>query len=84
MNRLAWVAMLSAAASAAVAQEIGHKDEGLAFAKQVCATCHAVERGAERSPKLDAPTFEEIAATPGITAAGLAAALQTSHATMPI
>ena len=86
MNWLARVvvaAILIPASFHVRAQDIGHPSEGLSLAKQVCVACHAVEKGADRSPNLDAPTFEDIAATPGMTAAALSAALQTSHSTMP-
>jgi mono/diheme cytochrome c family protein len=81
--RILAIAMLSTANLDVRAQEIGNPSDGLAFAKQVCSGCHAVEKSAEHSPNLDAPTFEEIATTPGMTAAALSAALQTSHSTMP-
>jgi len=57
--------------------------QGLALAKQVCAQCHAVEKGATMSPNAAAPRFEVIANTPGMTTMALSAALQTSHRSMP-
>jgi mono/diheme cytochrome c family protein len=65
------------------AQEISTPGQGLALAKQVCARCHAVEKGASASPAAGAPSFEDIANTPGMTATALSAALHTSHSTMP-
>jgi len=65
------------------AQDISTPGQGLVLAKQVCARCHAVEKGSTASPAAGAPRFEEIANTPGMTATALSAALHTSHATMP-
>jgi hypothetical protein len=42
-----------------------------------------VDKREGRSTDPDAPTFESIAKMPGLSAAALAAALQTSHRTMP-
>ncbi len=53
------------------------------MAKQICAECHAVEKGLFLSRNAAAPRFEDIANMPGMTATALAAALQTSHRTMP-
>jgi mono/diheme cytochrome c family protein len=76
-------ATISAAAGVAQAQQIGQTQHGLALAQDVCAQCHAVTKGAARSPNANAPRFEAIAKTPGMTSAALHAALQTSHRTMP-
>jgi mono/diheme cytochrome c family protein len=65
------------------AQEVGSAGRGLALARQVCAQCHAVEKGQAQSPNADVPTFQEIASIPGMTATALSAALNTSHRTMP-
>jgi cytochrome c len=64
------------------AQE-GDSREGLVVAQQLCATCHSVLRGAAASPNSKAPTFEKIAAVPGMTALALSVALRTSHKEMP-
>jgi mono/diheme cytochrome c family protein len=71
-----------AALSPAHAQE-GDSREGLVVAQQLCATCHAIRRGAAASPNSKAPTFETIAAVPGMTALALSVALRTSHKEMP-
>jgi hypothetical protein len=42
-----------------------------------------VAKTAGRSPNPNAPTFEAIANTPGMTSMALAAAFQTSHRSMP-
>jgi mono/diheme cytochrome c family protein len=56
---------------------------GLAYAKQACASCHAVTASEAHSPDLAAPTFEAIANTPGMTGIALNAWLHTPHRTMP-
>jgi mono/diheme cytochrome c family protein len=56
---------------------------GLTFAKASCASCHAVDAGRAASPNADAPTFEAIANSPGMTKLALDAFLHTSHSTMP-
>jgi mono/diheme cytochrome c family protein len=56
---------------------------GLDYARQVCADCHAVEQGQDQSPNPNAPPFELIANTPGMTATALNAWLHTPHPSMP-
>jgi mono/diheme cytochrome c family protein len=65
------------------AVELGDAQQGLTYAKRVCAECHAVEAGEEQSPHLNAPTFDAVAKTPGMTERALIVWLQTSHPTMP-
>lgn len=50
---------------------------GMAFAQSHCATCHAVGSGI--SPKAEAPSFETIGNTPGLTAETLKPWLRDSH-----
>ncbi len=66
----------------AVAQE-ADVAAGKAYAEQVCAACHAVEQGEEESPLYQAPTFQSVADTPGMTEMALTVWLQSSHPTMP-
>jgi mono/diheme cytochrome c family protein len=80
---MAVAVLIAAAPSLALAQEIGDPVKGLAVAQAQCAGCHALYKGAGVSPNFRAPTFETIAAVPGMTAIALNAALQTSHVTMP-
>jgi mono/diheme cytochrome c family protein len=63
------------------AQEPGNAQAGRTYAHSNCTQCHALGPGV--SPHLDAPTFFALANTPGMTGRALAAALQTSHETMP-
>jgi cytochrome c len=70
------------ALSTARAQE-GDRRKGLAVAQDLCASCHAIYRGAGTSPNVKAPAFETIGAVPGMTALALGVALRTSHNEMP-
>jgi mono/diheme cytochrome c family protein len=66
------------------AQDTGDVERGRRLALEVCASCHAVRAGQTRSPVATAPSFEEIANTPGMTAAALNLWLTAhSHPTMP-
>ncbi len=77
------VAAVLALPVAAEAQEVGNVEAGHAYAKKVCAECHAVERGEKESPYLDLPTFQAVADSPGITDRALAVWLQNPHPNMP-
>ncbi len=68
---------------AAVAQDQGDPKAGLTFAREVCATCHAVEVNDRTSPTPDAPSFTDVAELPSTTPLSLKVWLQTSHPTMP-
>jgi hypothetical protein len=48
-----------------------------------CAECHAIQKEYARSPNANAPRFQAIASTPGMTPIALSAALNTSHHSMP-
>ena len=66
------------------AQEVGNPNQGLRLAHTLCAECHLVDKAAGQSHRIrDAPTFEHIANIPGMSSIALAAALRTSHETMP-
>ena len=82
--RLAILVFLAAAGMpSAHAQEQGDPQQGATFARAICASCHAVEKGNMRSPVAVAPSFSTIAAVPGMTGAALSSSLNTSHRTMP-
>jgi mono/diheme cytochrome c family protein len=80
---VALMAVLACAMGAAQAQGLGDPMKGAAIARQVCAECHAVERGQHPSSNAQAPSFVAIARTPGMTSIALTAALRTSHRAMP-
>ena len=48
-----------------------------------CAECHAIDNGTGASANPNAPTFKDLAKTPGMTSAALTVALQTAHRNMP-
>ena len=76
-----------ASVTAVQAQDIGDIRQGRNFAEDVCASCHAVRAGQTQtqSPLATAPSFEEIANTPGMTAAALNFWLTAQvHPTMPL
>jgi|GEM_PF-469263 len=78
--------MCSCAGHAALDQSSGaHASPvlGLRYAEQVCATCHAVTAAQSQSPNANAPSFEVIANTPGMTGAALNAWLHSPHPSMP-
>lgn len=77
---------LLATAMVAVSANVQGQDpqNGLTWARQVCSECHAVQRQEERSPNARAPTFRQLAATPGMTPTALTVALTTPHAGMPM
>lgn len=57
--------------------------EGRDFAEKVCSACHGVLAQDQTSPKVEAPTFSEIAAKPFWTRTSLMVWFQTPHETMP-
>jgi cytochrome c len=75
--------LLMGAAALAHGQVQGDPTKGRQFAQQICSECHNIERGQRPSPNGQAPNFETIARTPGMTALALTAALRTPHRTMP-
>jgi len=75
-------AALAITTEGAATQEIGQASRGLLLAQRLCAECHAVQKEFARSSNANAPRFEAIASTPGMTAIALSAALNTSHVSM--
>ena len=67
----------------ALAVEPGDPVKGLAYAKDVCADCHAVGAGQKVSPNIKAPPFEAIAHSKLVTMREITAWLQSSHPDMP-
>ena len=75
------LAVLLAMSCVAQAQESGNVEVGHAYAKKVCAECHAVERG--ENDYLNPPSFQMVADSPGITERALAVWLRNPHPNMP-
>jgi mono/diheme cytochrome c family protein len=80
---MALTALLIVGGAPVGAQDVGALVKGGEIAEQICAECHAVHKGQRRSPNAQAPTFETVATTSGMTSIALSAALQTSHRAMP-
>jgi|SRR3954470_16030481 mono/diheme cytochrome c family protein len=68
---------------AAAAQDLGDSKRGHVLAETVCSECHAIDKGAPRSRNGNAPTFQSLANTRGMTATALRVALRTPHQQMP-
>jgi mono/diheme cytochrome c family protein len=66
------------------AQTAGDPKGGSVLAQQVCSVCHATQIGPDLSPNRRAPTFVELATSPGMTSAALMVALTTPHVGMPM
>ena len=73
--------MLCVIAENAGAQQFGDAEEGRQLARENCAECHAIDSSPSANP--NAPTFKDLATTPGMTSAALTVALQTAHSKMP-
>jgi mono/diheme cytochrome c family protein len=90
-RRLALLALMGGAVMAgpiagpvaAGAQEWGDAGKGLQFARKACAECHAVLKRQALSPAPNAPTFKEIANTPGMTWTALVVWFRSVHPTVP-
>lgn len=67
----------------ASAQPPGDAGHGRAYAERVCAECHETAPGVRTPAFAAAPSFSDIAATPGMTSMALAAWFVTSHPNMP-
>ncbi|HEY7647107.1 MAG TPA: c-type cytochrome [Hyphomicrobiales bacterium] len=65
------------------AQEAGDAHQGLLYASRHCTECHTIERGGWTSPNPDAPPFQALANTQGVSWIVLTAWLQSSHKSMP-
>jgi mono/diheme cytochrome c family protein len=70
-------------AAPVLSQELGSAKQGQTLAETVCAECHAVTRGAIRSPFDHAPPFEAIAQMPGMTPMAIRVWLRSAHREMP-
>jgi len=70
-------------AGPSLSQELGDAKRGEDLAKSVCAECHAVEKGQGRSRNGQAPPFQTLARTRGMTPMAITVALRSSHKEMP-
>ena len=83
MKRIVFLGLLLTSVAAVTAQA-QDPQEGAKWTTNVCGQCHAVRIGQPQSPNGRAPTFVELANTPGMTTAALTVALTTPHAGMPM
>ena len=64
-------------------QEMGDGVAGQRLAREVCAECHAVEKGDFMVSLEGAPPFQQVADDPSASEVGLRVFLRTPHKTMP-
>lgn len=81
-RQFAAVILLILGSASAAAQE-GDIARGRLVARDLCASCHAVERGDLNSRNTAAPAFSVIANTRGMSAPALNSYMHSSHETMP-
>jgi len=62
---------------------VGSPEDGLAYAREVCSTCHIVEPSQRRVMLIESLSFAQIAADAGTTEMGLRAFFITPHVVMP-
>jgi mono/diheme cytochrome c family protein len=74
---------LIALSGTAFAQQAGDAASGRGVAEDLCSDCHAIDGSVAVSPNGSAPTFIQVANTPGMTALALTVFFQTPHQTMP-
>jgi mono/diheme cytochrome c family protein len=77
------IAFHAATIASAGAAQVGSVSEGLQLARAICADCHLLGPEEGNSNNASAPTFKDIANTPGMTGAALRASLQSWHKDMP-
>ena len=75
--------LLLAGGAAGAQAQTGDAKKGRAFAEKVCAECHAIVPDQLQSKEPDAPSFQAIANSPGISWIALSVVLRTPHQAMP-
>lgn len=61
----------------------GNAKQGAALAREVCAVCHYVEKGDRGVSAAGAPSFQDVADDPAVTAISLGVFFRSPHQTMP-
>ena len=64
-------------------QDLGDATEGQRFAREVCAACHAVEKGDKMLSQEGAPPFQVVADDPAVSEISLRVFLRSPHENMP-
>ncbi len=83
MARLVSILLVTGALMGWAQAQEGDPAAGLAYAREICAQCHAIDKDSTVSPNPKSPTFSRIANTPGMTGAALLVFFQTPHRAMP-
>ena len=78
------IALVLLLTSAASAQDAGESSRGLKVARVNCSACHAISRNEQLSPNPNAPPFQRVADTPGMTEIALNHLMHSAHKTMPL
>jgi mono/diheme cytochrome c family protein len=73
----------SLAPAPVLGQELGDTVEGQRFAREVCAACHAVEKGDTMISLEGAPPFQDVANDPAASEISLRVFLRSPHENMP-
>lgn len=76
--------LLAALSSSIPARAQTDSSPGQNLATEVCSECHGVELGNLRSPNPNAPSFQELANTPGMNDMTIRVWLQSPHRSMPL
>lgn len=61
----------------------GNTIQGAQLARELCALCHDVEKGDRGISSAGAPSFQDVADDPAVTAIGLGVFFRSPHETMP-
>ncbi|MEM6496233.1 MAG: cytochrome C [Pseudomonadota bacterium] len=70
-------------AGKALSATVGDRGRGLAFARQNCSSCHAIQPQQNFSPVAAATPFQMISEVSGMTETALRVFFQTPHKRMP-
>ncbi|MCC7346643.1 MAG: cytochrome c [Variibacter sp.] len=73
----------SSSAPVQPAPQVVRADRGESAVRRLCAECHAIGRGETLSPNTEAPPFQTIARTRGMTRTALLVFLRSPHRSMP-
>ena len=61
----------------------GNANQGAELARELCAVCHYVERGDRGVSSAGAPSFQDVADDPAVTAIALVVFFRSPHEIMP-
>ncbi len=80
-----WLPLAVLMAAPAWADETlpGNAIQGARLARELCAICHDVEKGGRGVSSAGAPSVQDVADDPAVTAIGLEVFFRSPHETMP-